>query len=528
MFEGLEAHNPADEDLNKLALIMSGRAKFPDANPFARLRKFLMDILFPKNKPEPIPAGYTYLAQFIAHEISFDENSNRHVRNDHPWLILKPEEIKELKNLRKPSLDLEVLYGYEKSIGDEPPRRELMRENSPLPFLKLGYTQQDLSVNVSFPNDLPRRNGTAEAHIVDPRNDENLILAQTLVAFIKFHNALVVALNETGKYKKEKLFDKARQLTIRYYQTIILTDFLPRIVHKSILEDVLHKRETGELFFKPERDDMFIPLEFSVAAFRFGHSMIRREYNLNRVKPSTSFDDLMMFTSRGRMNQIASRKHLPSSWIINWYSFYKINDPPLNIAEQIDTKLPQELLQLSPKVKEGNKDGRASSLAALDLFRGRRFGLPTGQAIAEKIYGKSGAGLSAKQIGDLIMLKEIRPEDETPEQAQKIKERLRDVFSKETPLWFYILAEAEIQNDGKLGDVGGRIVAETLIQLLYNSEHSILREKKWERGEDFLLEGGETFGVADMLKFIQRKSESHFNILYGDTKDNFDELNPLG
>lgn len=537
MFEGLKAHKPADEDLDKLALIMSGRAKYPDVKFFAWLKKFLsapgksiVDVFFPE--PVLIPAGYTYLAQFIAHDISFDQKSNRHDKSDRPWNIKEPEKIKELKNLRKQRLNLETVYGHEKSPREgEPSRLELMQKDSSLPFLRLDYTEAEINgfASVSFPNDLPRKDGSVDAYIADCRNDENLILAQTLVAFIKFHNAMVVALNETGKYKAEELFDKARQLTIRYYQTIILTDFLPRIVDKSILKEVLAKRQTGELFFNPKPDDMFIPLEFAVAAFRFGHSMIRKEYNLNREKEKTSLDELFMFTGRGKMNGNDARRHLPSIWIVNWYLFYDfINGSPFNIAERINTEIPADLLQLVPEAAH-NFDGRADALAALDLFRGRNFGLPTGQAIAEIIYGKKGAGLSAAEIGDLIMRKEIRPEDAAPAQAQKIKERLRDVFSQETPLWFYILAEAEIQNDGKLGKVGGTIVAETFVQLLYNnSEHSILREDKWQPGEDFLLKSDKTFGMPEMLAFVQETSRTHFNVLYDGSNNDFDEINPLG
>jgi hypothetical protein len=109
-------------------------------------------------------------------------------------------------------------------------------------------------------------------------------------------------------------------------------------------------------------------------------------------------------------------------------------------------------------------------------------------------------------------------------------------FAEKTPLWFYILAEAELQKDGKLGSVGSRIVAETIIQLLYHSEYSILRQD-WEDGEDFLLKNSDeffanpeikTFGMPEMLKFIQEMNEKYSEKLYPTMQHKFDEINPLG
>lgn len=522
IFEDLEAHCPESDDLNKLATVMSGESRFPDATISERVKKSLLD--FFSSEPKPIPAGYTYLSQFITHDISFDKASDRHIREDRPWEVMDPELIKKLKNLRKPNFDLETLYGYEVPTNEgETPRAELMQESS-LPLLKLDYTLgSDEEARVRYPCDLPRKDGSVLANIADPRNDENLLLAQTLVAFIKFHNAMVLKLNESGTYTYEQLFEKARKLTIRYYQTIILTDFLPRIAQEPVLKYVRENLETGKLFYRPKPDDMFIPLEFSVAAFRFGHSMIRRVYNLNKIRPEASLDNIMMFTGRGKMDRNPSRLNLPSIWIINWNLFYEINGSDFNIAFDIDTKLPLDLLRLRPEAND-NSDGRASSLAALDLFRGRRFGLPTGQDVAETIYGK-GASLSAEQISKLLLAKQINytPEDE----AERIRKRLSNVFSEKTPLWFYILTEAELQKDGKLGAVGSRIVAETVIQLLYYSEYSILQQEEWESGEGFLLNNG-TFDMPGMLRFIQEMGQKHFNVLYPGMTSNFDELNPLG
>jgi len=531
MFEDLDAYYPKSDDLNKLATIMSGRAKFIDAeNSFKLVDKS------EKNTFQAIPAGYTYLTQFITHDISFDEASDRHIRKDRPWEIMAPEFIKELRNLRKPNFDLETVYGYANPVNHGEISRDELMQNHRLPLLRLGKTEgNDIdggAAAFSYPNDLPRSLASVTAKVVDPRNDENLLLAQTQVAFIKFHNAIVVWLSESGDYKDEsgkvktkEVFDKARRITIRYYQTIILTDLLPRIVQESVLNDVVSKIIPGKVFYQP---DMFIPLEFSTAAFRFGHSMIRNNYDLNAKinssKEPARLRDLMMFTGRGEMDSefIGSpRLKLPSIWIIDWNLFYEIDGAASNIAETIDTKISISLQRLRPEAAN-NTDGRASSLAALDLFRGRRFGLPAGQDVARKLGVIS---LRAEQITDLIMSRKIE-QVEADEELQ-IKTRLCKVFGKKTPLWFYTLAEAEIYGNGKLGEVGSRIVAETVIQLLYYSEYSILRNE-WNADEDFLLKSDRTFGMPEMLKFVQKANKDYGVILYPNMTKEFDELNPLG
>lgn len=577
MFDNLPAHDPEPEALNDLATIMSGRVSFLDAEPeFVEAGLMVVNDAdhasadagpvfqdanaasgtprAPKAKPKPIPAGYTYLAQFITHDISFDEHSNRHLRGDLPFFeIATPEFIRNLKNLRKPNFDLETIYGQEIPANPgEIPRHALRRDNNAL--LKLGstaITSDPGRARISFPNDLPRGNACVEARIVDPRNDENVLVAQTQVAFIKFHNAMVVRLKQTGKVMDSELFEKARRLTIRYYQAIILTDFLPRIIPESILGDAIDQVRHQKTLYNP---DMFIPLEFSVAAFRFGHSMIRQEYNLNAfhigtsphkiVDESAKLDELMRFTGRGEMSfrnsptPEAPLLRLPSIWIPNWNLFFETDgvlftsaETVKNLAEPINTRLALALLQLRPGATGVPTDGRPNSIAAIDLFRGRRFGLPAGQDVARKI-GRA-APLSADQIANLISRADV--ESIVPGDDAQIKQAVINAFSERSPLWFYVLAEAEIQNDGKLGEVGGRIVAETMIQLLYNSEFSILCED-WDADEGFLLKDEkfshnpnmQTFGMPEMLNFIKKMGEDHLKELYPERTEGFDELNPLG
>ncbi|CAN5379707.1 heme peroxidase family protein [soil metagenome] len=506
MFEDLKSFKPRVRDLDKLNWFMTSN---PNHYPQT------LDALnpdFPKSVSR-IPAGYTYLGQFISHDISFDSRSDRFIPVDRPWRRI---DIESIVNGRNPVFDLETIY--EKQDNGVIPINNLLARNSHT-NLRLDYTSGDqnnsnLRLRQSYLSDLPRPESEAKAIIVDPRNDENLLVAQTQVAFMKFHNAVIKKL---GGADNKQTFDKARKIVIRHYQHIILTDFLPRIVKDSILKDVIATVRDSEgidyVFYDPSVNNGFIPLEFSTAALRTGHSMIRNGYNMNSSVKSEEaiLRELALLTGLGNMRLsrtfLNSDYHLPSRWLINWKLFYDIDgssqsQPDFNFAMKITGRYSSTLGILRPSAHSG----RGNSLAALDLFRGRVLGLPNGQAVANEMAKK-------KEIQVLT----------TSQIESKLPEDLRQSFKDEAPLLFYILAEAEFQEKpedvDKLGDVGSWIYAETIVRLLYNSPYSIL-QSDLAGDEDFRVEkdGRKTFGMAEMLKFIADANNTN----------DFDELNPIG
>lgn len=485
-------------------------------------------MLTPDNLDSATPAGYTYLGQFIAHDISLDSKNDRRKLHDRPWGRIKPQEI---TNLRCPFFDLETIYGSDDPKNkEETPRRALMEKDSKS-LLKLGNTiaegqsSSNEQLLKAFPNDLPRDRNGSEAIIVDPRNDENLVVSQLQVAFIKFHNAVVSML---GKPDSDDLFEQARRIVIRHYQHIILTDFLPKIVDEKILKRVRAEVESGSCTFDIlNSDDIFMPLEFAFAAFRMGHSTIRNSYNWNRHLSNAVFlGKLALLTGRG--NMAGKQTHLPTIWLINWNWFFDINgsktreNEKFNFAKKFDTRISSLLGSFHPLIEKDVWNGpllektnqkifiRLNSLPALDLFRGRALGLPTGQEIA-RIFEKS-ANLETLQSENI---EEFLPEN------------LKKVFRDETPLWFYLLAEAESQNEGEtLGNIGSWIVAETFLKLLNASPDSILDSKQGrlpllmknqETGKYEFSDEKKCFSMSEMLQFIKDRN----------TKD-FDELDPIG
>lgn len=367
-----------------------------------------------------IPAGYTYFSQFITHDITFDPTSS----------LMRFNDPNKLRNFRTPRLDLDSLYG-----GGPDDAPFLYQYASTDPTRKY-YLLIDRTENKE--DDLPR-NSQGRALIGDPRNDENIMVSQLQLAFIKFHNALMDKLLATKKMTAKRAFREVQRLVQWHYQWVILYDFLPKIVGKKVLEKILCSSGCPgqpKLCYYRWRNQPFIPVEFAMAAFRFGHSMIRNEYHLNdktkHLTLSQSFTDLRGF------------KHLPKNWTIDWEFFLRINDiSKLQLSRQIDTRLSNALAE-SPSISAGAND---HSLASLDLLRGYKFDLPSGQAVA-------------RAIGEKPLKND----------------------SSEEPLWYYILREAEELGKGRtLGPVGGRIVAEVIIGILAGDPHSFINiNSNWQ------------------------------------------------
>ncbi len=388
-----------------------------------------------------IPAGYTYLGQFIDHDITLDRDTALD-----PTGTVEPETI---TNFRTPSLDLDSLY------LDGPASNPELYEADGKSF-KIGQTT-DTGEGI-FDNDLPRSGTTAV--IGDGRNDENLIVAQTHLAFLKFHNARVAA-NPAASFE-----DIRREVTL-HYQAIVLTDFLPRVIDPAVLTDVI---TNGRQFYTDDLKDC-MPVEFSVAAYRMGHSMVRPTYEWNRIFTNASFALMFEFSggsgSRGAGDlPFAGSPTLPSNWIADWRRMYDLGEaggethPGLNFARKLDAQLAMDLKTL-PEFEQMGLPAPLISLATRNLLRGRLVSLPTGQEAAAAL------GVAPLTSAEVIA---GAPVDQLPVLTD-------ENFDTQTPLWYYILREAMVQQDGnRLGAVGSRIVAETFIGLIENSSINLLTD----------------------------------------------------
>ncbi|HYN17644.1 MAG TPA: heme peroxidase family protein, partial [Actinomycetes bacterium] len=396
-----------------------------------------------------IPAIYTYFGQFVDHDITFETSSFGTDELLAPGLVPLPvARIRdELKNLRSASLELDSLYG-------PPAPRDQANHDKLLvgKVTKLNGTQVPLKrpPGKGDDNDLPREPRNANqlrdraARIGDPRSDENLIVAQLHLAFLKAHNRLV---------DQGRSFEEARRLVRQHYQHIVLHDFLARVADPAIVDRVI----AGNRFYDALAEPFFLPLEFTVAGFRFGHTMVRDTYDFNLNFSPASLGLLFTFTALS--GQLGDFDTLPDNWIIQWERFVA-PDGGRNRARRFDTKLADGLFNLQTVTGEVEQPADAANLAVRNLLRGYGLRMPTGQALAERL------GLPALTAAEL----------EAAAASTRQAKVLRDSgFLARTPLWYYLLAEARHHGGQRLGPVGGTLVAEVLVGLVRRSDDSILR-----------------------------------------------------
>jgi hypothetical protein len=321
-------------------------------------------------------------------------------------VVTDPE---RLRNARSPQLNLECLY------GDGPVGHPfLFRRDDPAKLLT-GIGGCDV-----------QRNAEGTAVIGDPRNDSHVLMSQMHLAFVRAHNAFVDRARASGAPEPAAFETAARELRW-HYQAAVLREFLPRLVGADVTSLLL---DGDRRFYRPV-DGAYMPLEFADAAYRYGHGQIRHRYHLNGdSEPVPLFPALIGF------------RPVPPQHRVDWSLLFDAEGrPPAERAKKMDGRMVGSLIALPVTLTGENEIEELQSLAFRDLIRGQHVGLPSGEAVAKRI------GVPAL----------------TPDEVGARAAGWRD----ETPLWYYILREADVCGGGnRLGPVGARIVGEVLIGLL--------------------------------------------------------------
>lgn len=451
-----------------------------------RLGQVMRDTGNGESGDSPIPAAYTYFGQFVDHDITLETTSATPDELVHPDLVPLPlDEIRtRIHNLRTATLELDSVYGF-----PAPRDGQKMRIG---PVARLEGTQRpDLRPpGKDDGNDVPReaRNDHDILHdraalTGDFRNDENTIVAQMQVAFLRAHNALV---------DQGRTFEQARKLLRQHYQHVVVNDFLPRICDPSVVREILGN---GNRIYDALAEPFFLPLEYTVAAYRFGHSMVRANYDFNLnfntsgatgAEPAT-LGRLFTFTAlSGNLGPFGGFETLPDSWIIEWENFVDIGGT-FNRARRIGPKLVEPLFELRD-VTGRPEQGDKARLAVRNLLRGYLLRLPTGQAVAKAIQTSWNV--------PVLTPGEVEQGAASADQVQVLRE---SGFLERTPLWYYLLSEAALLGGGeRLGPVGSVLVAEVLVGLVRRSEDSILRTRGWTPSLDSAEPN--RFELTDLLR----------------------------
>ena len=399
-----------------------------------------------RNNPDHT-AGTTFVGQFLDHDMTFDVGSR----------LARPTEPHNAVNARTPAFDLDSVYGAgpvaSPHLYDASDRAKLRIESGGL-----------------F-EDLPR---TADgiAIIGDPRNDEHVVIAGLQCAFILFHNRAVDLARADGA---DDPFAQARRLSTWHYHWLILHEFLPLVVGQALADDV---RMNGRRFYRPQ-EGAFMPVEFQGAAYRFGHSMVRPSYRANLH--GDDGDPFFAFVfDPGAVgpdpSDLRGGCRAPRRFV-GWQTFFDFGDGEVKPNKRIDTKISTPLFDL-PLGAIASHDP-PTALPQRNLLRQLTWKLPSGQAIAREMGAPALAPEDLRELGGY---------------PHKL--------DRSTPLWYYVLKEAEVMADGRhLGPVGGRIVAEVIVGLLETDPASyLLLQPHWKPTLPS-RNGAERFGMADYLTY---------------------------
>jgi hypothetical protein len=453
MFPDLPPFIPAD-DRRRGALMDMGRpGELMDANdPLeAGPDQLVLDPALSANNPNNTThtAGTTFFGQFLDHDITFDTTS--------PLGFPTPPE--NSVNARTPALDLDSLYG-----GGPTADPELYQADRVRLRIESGGLFEDL----------PRMaNGTAI--IGDPRNDEHAILAGLHAAFILFHNNVVQMLQDSGF--GGNLFAEARRIVTWHYQWLIVHEFLPLFVGQSMVNNILNN---GRQYYHPEPGPAHIPVEFQIG-YRFGHSMVRPSYALNLGEISGGQGDpffgfIFDPAGEGQPDPVDLRggTRAPRRFV-GFEIFFNFDDGFVRPNKMIDTVLSTPLFNL-PLQTIPSQDP-PTSLVQRNLLRHLTWEVPAGQLVAQRMGNQQLHLQELSGYGNGVALE------------------------NQSPLWYYMLAEAERLAGGlTLGPTGGRIVGEVFIGLLQLDPSSYLAaDPTWTPTLPSQAPGD--FRVTDLLRF---------------------------
>jgi hypothetical protein len=482
IFPGLPPYAPPTDEAREQAKKLGAKGGLLDAldnltDPIRSITE--PDIFSPNNPDNPnMTAGVTFFGQFLDHDLTLALKAP----------ILEQTQPRRTTNFRTAEFDLDSLYGngpdgslelYDTSSGDIKFRVEAIPGSEQVS--RKGAVRYDL------PRDLYNN-----AIIADSRNDENVLLSQFHLAMLKFHNAVVDRLRSDPAQANRSamdIFREARRQVTWHYQWIIVNEFLPLTIGQDRVNEILkngprfyrvHDRTQDSLFRSPRREPL-IPVEFAVAAYRFGHSQVRPSYRVNFGPDGGQPVFMFVFDDTADPNDtdpndMRGGKRAPSRFV-DWQTFFKFDDN-FKPNKRIDTKLSSPLMHLlgSRGPAPGMPADGIQSLASRNLMRHVNYGIPSGQAIA-RVMGV--------QVLTPTQLAELTPFG----------------MEKNTPLWYYILKEAEIIEQGlRMGPVGSRIVGEVFIGLLKTDKDSYLVvDKNWKPTLPSAKAGD--FEITDLLNF---------------------------
>ncbi len=383
-----------------------------------------------------LPAGLTYLGQFIDHDLTLEQSS----------ILGTTVDPTTLPNTRTSWFDLDNVYG----LSNE--------------FLN-AQGLFDIGKNSNGEDDLPR-NTNGIAIIADARDEENLIISQIQLLFLKFHNKVFNEIKTANpNLTVNELIVQAKQIVTWHYQYIVVNDFLAKMCGK-FFSRLFDANGNPVISQEIQAISPSLSIEFSGAVYRYGHSLVRDAYYLN-----SNFDVFPLFSSDlpsplVTIPDLRGFKPLPPNQTIDWSMFFPMpHSKGFQVTEHMDPFITEALYKLPFSVTQGPPP----ILPLRNLMRGVVYGLPSGQDLA-RAYGIPESEVLASSKGNLVF-----QSLNTPLVTQADLLHLTQVFGEQTPLFYYTLKDNHVNGDGiHLGSLPSKLIGETFLNLLKTNPDSYI------------------------------------------------------
>ncbi|PYJ08963.1 MAG: hypothetical protein DMF06_11550 [Verrucomicrobia bacterium] len=376
-----------------------------------------------EERPEILlEAGYTYFGQFVAHDLTKDVSSV-----DDAWR----KEPHEIENQQTPRLDLGVLYGAGPETSGDLYEDDGVRLK--VAAAAAGARSFDICTNHE-----------GAGLLADDRGASNSILRQMTAVFARLHNFAVEQFRPTARDRVE-LFARAQQQLRWQFQWLVCKDYLPNVLNREVCNRVIRAGQ-GAI----QWNTFSIPIEFSAAAMRFGHAMVRPNYLLSMGQ------EMLLPKILGRL---PDRGALEAGMKINWGLFFQgAGEGAALTTRPIDTRLALPLQQLPADLigvaevacPHHRIEKNPAQLPLRTLIRGAGLRLASGQT-------------AARAFGEPVLSEAELTQDSRGRETEQGRILRQANLLHETPLWYYILKESEVRENGnRVGPVGSNIVAETI------------------------------------------------------------------
>jgi hypothetical protein len=449
-----------------------------------------------------LPAAFTFVGQFVDHDLTFNGLN-----------LFDDQTGDDVTDFASPYLDLDSMYGG-RPYPDDPSdtstkgiikNKDVFNPDMSFKLLRLGTNAYDVPrwTNPA----LPARVGAA--FIYDPRNDENQLILHIHILLMRVHNKILRQIYAERHLDPAKPADAdqavslAKKEVIANWQSVLLNDYLPRVLEAETLAFVLaeiQKPGHGELKYKPTHGKLQMPHEFAIA-FRFGHSMLRNEYRLN------AFGEVPLFNNRDleRKGDLRGGRPLTKDHVIDWDIFYPENEFDASLSLKIDSKVTPVVFDL-PESTIPDAIKTSGNLPFRNLTRSREIDVACGEDLAAFFGIPQSQWLTRFQVeandqahylfeSDVDMYAHPGGIGEPP--ADEPLRGVKDTRFK-TPLWYYVLKEAEvIENGERLGPLGSRIVAEVILGGIFYG-----RDTKFDFGWKSQITGSNVVKLRDLINFV--------------------------